>query len=242
MPAASPSRITALDGLRGVLALVVMADHVLIVTARSVALHDAATAAVLVFFAMSARVLAPRWDNRFGVFLLKRAARLLPTYALGWVLGCWLAGRIDLPERVDPPAWSLDYEFLAMLLFPPILAMAAKPLRAAFCSLAAVALGVFVALPLLYAAPFIVGAASLRWRPRSAVLEAPVPQFLGHISYSLYLLHWPLIALGEHLAGVPGVLVASCLAVPVAYLACRLIEEPAIALSHAIGRRKTVPA
>lgn len=229
-------RITALDGLRGVLALVVMLDHLVILATGSTCLHLAATASVWVFFAMSARVLAPRWDGRFGIFLLKRAARLLPTYALGWALGCLVQHGIDLPERVDPPAWSLDWEFLAMLLFPPILGLAATRRRAALGSAAALILGLTLFWPVAYLAPFILGAAATRWRPRSALLERRVPQWLGHVSYSLYLIHWPVLALAQALGGRAGLLIGAALVLPLAHLACALVEAPAIRLSQAIGR------
>jgi len=73
----------------------------------------------------------------------------------------------------------------------------------------------------------------------SRLLESAPARFLGDISYSLYLWHWPVIVFHSHLTGGPpslvgGVLLAA-LSIALAALSRRLIEEPALRVGRAEG-------
>lgn len=132
----SSARIPFLDGLRGVLACVVVASHVMVLLG-SEALYLAAYGAVWVFFVMSGLVLSRSYDGRYLPFLIRRLVRLWPVYGL-----CVLAGYGVLREppvwrvlvwypwpdlstasdwfRPDLPAWSLCVEAWAMPFMPLI--------------------------------------------------------------------------------------------------------------------------
>ncbi|MBZ9749781.1 acyltransferase [Deinococcus sp. HMF7604] len=76
--------------------------------------------------------------------------------------------------------------------------------------------------------------------------QHPAPQFLGRISYSLYLYHGVILlavvfGLGRHLALVPLLLLALILIFPVCTLAYSAVEQPAIQWSRRGARRSVVP-
>ncbi|WP_043498941.1 acyltransferase family protein [Georgenia sp. SUBG003] len=92
--------------------------------------------------------------------------------------------------------------------------------------------GVSTLLPVAGAALVIAGGAGgSRWAPAWALERAPM-QFVGEISYSLYLVHWPLLvipqaAVGlEHPLPVGATAGLALLAVPLAYLSYRFVEQP----------------
>jgi peptidoglycan/LPS O-acetylase OafA/YrhL len=86
----------------------------------------------------------------------------------------------------------------------------------------------------------MVAAVNAPWVQR--VLETPVPEFLGRISYSLYLTHLPLlfvmgIKLGPYLP-TPVMFVAFVIgALLLGYVFNRLVEVPFTSLSHKVGKR-----
>src|SRR5476651_918992 len=118
--AAKRSRVAAIDGLRGLLALVVLAWHAL-APLGAMWLLISANLAVGMFFVLSGYVLTRGWDGRFGIFLMRRFVRLWPVYALCLGAGYLIAGvhpvwseflwypLIDAYAKplIDPPAWSL---------------------------------------------------------------------------------------------------------------------------------------
>lgn len=76
-----------------------------------------------------------------------------------------------------------------------------------------------------------------RWSPLSVATARPF-QFLGGVSYSLYLWHWPLIIvapaiLGHSLVGLDKILIMA-LAVGLAYVTKKCVEDP--------GRTKLLPS
>jgi peptidoglycan/LPS O-acetylase OafA/YrhL len=93
--------------------------------------------------------------------------------------------------------------------------------------------GYAVAVPVVATALVIVGGAA---RPRfgaGLVLDRRPMQFVGAISYSLYLVHWPMLVLAQAAIGYytplpvwAGALVAAA-AVPVAWALYRFVETPA---------------
>ena len=203
------SRNRTLDGLRGCLALIVFAFH-----AGALPTGLIPATSVRLFFVISGYVLVRAWDGRFVAFLIRRAVRLWPIYALCLTVGyallgvqpslllyVWL-GSADWahPPIGDPPAWSLMIEAWAMLLMP-IFVYAARGSSVRFLLIAIVfLLASFIAPYVFYALYFLAGGRlsriSIQWSP----LETPLPQWLGRISYPLYLCHWPII----YYAGIPG--------------------------------------
>ncbi len=71
-------RIAALDGLRGVLAVVVVVRHVYVVAGIRNPLFWPSQVAVWAFFVMSAMVLVRAYDGHYFAFLARRAVRLWP--------------------------------------------------------------------------------------------------------------------------------------------------------------------
>jgi peptidoglycan/LPS O-acetylase OafA/YrhL len=236
-----------LDGLRGVLAVIVMAVHV---AAR---LYPGpvlilSQIPVAIFFVLSGLVLTRAWDGRFGVFLGRRALRLWPVYALALAAGYLVAWRpphwgeffwIPWPnydgDLIDGPVWSLFVEAWAAF-FMPLIALAGRGGR-----LRALALGLVFVLagrlfpPLLFGALFVLGAWLSRGTYRNAKLERPLPQWLGRISYSLYLTHWIVIAGFVRLFGPPGALLAILPALAIGHAVWWAVERPSITLSRRVG-------
>jgi peptidoglycan/LPS O-acetylase OafA/YrhL len=95
----------------------------------------------------------------------------------------------------------------------------------------------YAALPVVgTAAAILGGTGATRFGP-VGLLALPPMQFIGKISYSLYLVHWPLIVIPQVLVGwrepLPlwVTLLLAVVAVPLAWLLWRFVEEP--------GRRGT---
>jgi peptidoglycan/LPS O-acetylase OafA/YrhL len=90
--------------------------------------------------------------------------------------------------------------------------------------------------PLLFGTLFVIGARLPGQKARSRFLENPLSQWLGKVSYSLYLSHWLVIKLCCQLFGLPGVALGTALAAPVAWLVWRTVEKPSIDLSRRVFR------
>jgi peptidoglycan/LPS O-acetylase OafA/YrhL len=246
----APARVAAVDGLRGLMACVVLAWHAL--TPFDVSwLLMAANLAVALFFVISGYALTRAWDGRFGVFIVRRVSRLWPVFALCLGAGYLVAGvqpvwseflwfpyigPNDTPA-IDPPVWSLFLEAWAILFMPLIIwAGGASWARA----LAGVLVGV-VALLLLHdgrlmVAPlFVLGSYLSRFEIRNRLLEGPAPQWLGKVSYSLYLSHFIVIALAIRAFGPWGGVLAVPAAFGVGWLVWRWVERPSILLSRRLG-------
>ena len=220
----------------------------------------AANVSVSVFFVLSGLVLTRGWDGHFGRFLARRFVRLWPVFAVCLAAAGLLAGRVPaLAEfvwvpypRYDanelcPPMWSLFIEAWAALAMP-LIAWAGRGgvVRTLGCMAGCVALAViwhpadlatraFVS----YLVCFVAGAGLSRTGLRSPVLESGVPQWLGRISYSLYLTHWLVLrALVEGL-GSPGAVAGAVLVFPVGWCFWRCLELPSIRASRRVwaGRR-----
>lgn len=241
-------RVTAVDGLRGLLAVVVVAWHVAD-PFRIDWMLIPAKAAVVVFFVLSGYVLTRGWDGRMGIFMVRRFIRLWPVFALCLGAGFLIAGvtpvwsqflwypliHADDRPAIDPPAWSLFLEVWTMPLMPLIiwtrssLLWRGLPVATAF-------LLASIANPILQVpAYFIVGAALAHVEFRGRLLEGPIPQWLGRISYSLYLSHALVIALAVRTFGPWGGVAALPAVFAVGWLIWRLVERPSIALSRWAG-------
>jgi peptidoglycan/LPS O-acetylase OafA/YrhL len=121
--------------------------------------------------------------------------------------------------------------------FMPLIvwAGAGGPKRAALCSAPLIAAGLIVP-QFAIGVMFFAGAAFARASFRSRFLEAAIPQWLGRISYSLYLTHWLVLRLATDKFGPWGGVCAIPAVLVVAWLVWRGIELPSIRASRRIGR------
>ncbi len=241
--------------MRGILAAVVVADHAL-TELGSAALGIAADIAVSVFFVLSGLVLTRAWDGRFGPFLIRRFVRLWPVFALCLAAAGLLAGRVPEPlefvwipyPRYDahelcPPMWSLFIEAWSALAMP-LIAWSGRggAVRSLACMAACLAAAVFwqpadlgLRAFVFFLVCFVAGAGLSRTGLHSALLESAVPQWLGRISYSLYLSHWLILHASAEAFGWPGVLVGAVLCFPAGWCVWRWVERPSIRLSRAVS-------
>jgi peptidoglycan/LPS O-acetylase OafA/YrhL len=232
----------SLDGLRGCLAVLVLADHALL-TLGNGTLATPARFAVWGFFALSACVLTRAWEGRYGLFLVRRLLRLWPTYALCMGAGYELSGiRPDVwqfawipvhgwPPPANSAAWSLTIEMAAMLVMPVIVFVGRASFARLVIALLAVLVAQLVAPYAFFAAFFLVGAWLSRFDVRLPLLSARLPQWLGRLSYPLYLCHVPLISF----AGLP-IWASIPLAFAVAELLSRTVEKWSIMAARRVGR------
>ncbi|MGX9349119.1 acyltransferase family protein [Microbacterium sp. KNMS] len=183
----------------------------------------------------------------------RRGARGAVAVALGIVLAGSLAAVVALTPVSQPWAffalWTRMWEFAvgALIALVPAAAVARIPglVRAALGwaglagILAAIALigessafpGVLVLLPVLSTGAVILAGIGQDAPPRGsagAVIGSRPFVFVGEISFSLYLVHWPLIVAGALLApGLPWLPAALGVAsIPVAWALFRLVEQP----------------
>jgi peptidoglycan/LPS O-acetylase OafA/YrhL len=242
------ARVTTVDGLRGLLAALVMLAHVCndVGDPRFIPF---ARLCVMAFFGISGYVLTRGWRGRYFGFLVRRALRLWPVYALCLGVGGWLSANPpaaslyvwfpltlqaeQLPQ--DPAAWSLFVEVWAMPFMPIFVWLGRRPRFA----LAAVAfcLAAQIVFPALYfGAFFIIGSYLADRNPASALLDSRPVQWLGRISYSLYLSH--VIVFGVIKFHAPGLFIYLCIpaALAVAHALCVAVERPSIVLSRLAGR------
>jgi peptidoglycan/LPS O-acetylase OafA/YrhL len=245
---AKPSRVAAIDGLRGLLAVVVLAWHVCSPFGFDWLLV-CANVAVALFFVLSGYVLTRGWNGRVGVFLIRRFVRLWPVYALClaagyliagvhpvWTEFIWypLIGPNDQPA-IDPPIWSLFLEAWAMPLMPLVVwAGSSSLIRAALC-IGALILASLAAPQIAILGLFVAGAFLARKEFRSRILESAIPQWLGQMSYSLYLSHALVFGLAVRIFGPLGGVVAVPVAFVVAWLIWWSVERPSISASRGLG-------
>lgn len=244
----NPARISAVDGLRGVLALVVVAWHA---TPNGPAwMLMLANLAVTLFFVVSGYVLARGWNGRFGLFLARRLVRLWPVYALCLGAGYLIAGQPPVLSEflwfpligantrpfIDPPVWSLFLEVWTMpFMLLIVWAGAGRIWRAGAVMGGLIAASHFVP-QLGVGVLFVAGAYFSRSEFRNRLLESWPLQALGRISYSLYLSHWLVIALAMRLMGPWGGAMALPAVLVVAAGLWWGVERPSIAASRRLGR------
>ena len=193
-------RLLAIDGLRGALALIVLTHHIFFSFGSRLMLIPSSVA-VSLFFLMSGYVLTRSYDGDYVRFLLRRFLRLWPVYAACLVVAYAIANRPPIwtefiwfpyispldPKAVDPPMWSLILESWAMPFMPFIVwAGTSSTLRTAIAMVIILCAAVIYA-PTLVLLFFVGGAFLSKLELRSSLLESAIPQWLGKISYSLYL-------------------------------------------------------
>lgn len=240
-------RSQEIDGLRGLLAATVLAYHVAVsglpIMSTNIALSNAAAIIALLcivgFFVISGYVLAPMTAT-LPSFVLRRGRRLIPMHVACMAIGALLVGATSAeflrgelwiyPDRspLDGPDWSLRVEMAATILWPFIVFSSRKAIIAlvsvpVFFWLSRAVWYDFIWIPF-----FIVGArmsfAEIRV-PRISFLRSAPLQFLGRISFSLYMTHWVVIKIMGPVAGL-------VLAVPIAMLAYVLVEKPSLQWSR----------
>src|SRR5271154_5635711 len=163
------SRVTGVDGLRGWLAAWVMIAH-LVNAYGSGALIGLANAAVMVFFVISGYVLTRSWNGNFPAFLVRRAFRLWPVYALSLAVGGYMIQKTppvsfffwcpfegihgDIPY--NPVLWSLFVEAWSALFMPIIIWIGRRQLLSAASIVALTAMQVLNK-DISYGAYFVLG-------------------------------------------------------------------------------------
>jgi peptidoglycan/LPS O-acetylase OafA/YrhL len=244
-PAVESARVAAVDGMRGLLAVVVLAWHVSAPFGINWMLMPA-NIAVGLFFVLSSYVLTRTWNGRFGVFLTRRLLRLWPVYAVclaaGYIIAgvppVWseffwypLIGPNDEPA-INPPVWSLFLEVWAMPFMPLIVWSSSNIFRGATCAAGAMLVGLIVP-QISILCLFVVGAF---FSHISRLLEAAIPQWLGRISYSLYLSHALVLTVFVRAFGAWGGVLAIPAALAIGWLIWWGVERPSIRVSRKIGR------
>jgi peptidoglycan/LPS O-acetylase OafA/YrhL len=256
MSARTSSRVTSVDGLRGLLAVGVMVAH-LFNSAGTARLVPFASLCVIGFFIISGYVLTLGWRGAYAGFLVRRFVRLWPLFALCLGVGSWLSTPAPLSNYFwypymgvlrqapqDPVTWSLFVEAWAMPFMPLIIWVGRRP-RVMFPVLVALVLAQFWLKDLYYGAFFIIGSHFAdKGALSSRLLDSAPVQWLGRISDSLYLSHVLVIGMLKfHLPGLWIYLAIPC-CLAVAQALCVLVEQPSIALSRRAGRwvERALPA
>jgi len=245
------ARVRALDALRGILALVVVADHVMWILG-STALVEAARWAVIAFFVMSGYVLARSYDGAPLAFVVRRLVRLWPVYAVCILAGhllirtmpiagefLWWPSVLTADPPADPPAWTLYLEAWATFFLPTLFWLGSKG-RIIALMLSPASLAFTLIDPRLwFVALFAAGSAAAQFNiPWPSRIPAPAV-WLGKISYSLYLSHWICIGACVAALGPFGAALGVALTFPVAWCVWRWIEMPSIKLSRLAGNLVT---
>jgi peptidoglycan/LPS O-acetylase OafA/YrhL len=237
----------SVDGLRGLLAAFVVLAH-LVNSAGSGRLIPFANLCVMGFFVISGYVLTRGWRGSFASFLVRRFVRLWPLFALCLAVGSWLSTPAPLSNYFwypymgvlrqapqDPVTWSLFVEAWAMPFMLVIIWVGRRP-RVMFPVLAALVLAQFWYKDFYYGVFFIIGSHFAdKTILSSPLLDGAPVQWLGRISYSLYLSHVLVIgALKFHLPQLWIYLAIPC-CLAVAQILCVLVEQPSIALARRAG-------
>ena len=243
------NRIPALDGLRGVLAGVVVIHHCLRAAGSNAALL-AANISVLCFFIMSGYVLGRSYDGQPVAFLARRVVRLWPLYAVCMIAGFGLlhqapplADMLMWPptsenaQTVDLPVWSL---YLELWGSPALLVLFWLARKGRGVALAATLTAATIMMfdPRFFVVTFFaIGVSATCFDIRFPANIPGWALWLGKISFSLYLTHWIVINTCAKAFGGIGICIAALAVLPVAWVAWRTIERPSITLSRHIGRQ-----
>ncbi len=245
-----PSRIASVDGLRGLLALVVVYEHT-----RWSVLHGHTDApgqfAVLAFFMMSGYVLTRGWHGDFLAFLAKRFVRLWPLFALCFAVGAllhnatptwtyffWYPFVYDFEKSpvllLNGPMWSQFVEAWAAL-FMPLIVWASRSVVSVIAVTAISMLCFHIDRCFLYATLFVVGAFYSTCDFNLPLLNGRALQWLGRISYSLYLTHSIVLELCERYLPAAAWLEIP-VALAVAQVVCVMVDRPSVRASRWVGK------
>ncbi|WP_250447983.1 acyltransferase [Actinotalea sp. C106] len=178
-----------------------------------------------------------------GTLLQSPALRYLPIFALGVILAAHLDDVGRAARRVDEhPHHRVLWTALALTATALVTARwTVRGLPVDAPALEALASGASIL------GACLVVVLALHWDPLRRALETPVWQWVGVRSFSLYLVHIPVIAAVTLLLPATVAGLAAALAVPVAVVVAavfyRLVERPAHHLSRRVGTRTaSIPA
>jgi len=132
---------------------------------------------------------------------------------------------------VDMPSWSLGIEVRAMLFMPIIVWAARGHWTRTLLVMAAWLVECGFTPNFTFGVAFIMGARLSSFDFRCALLEQEPFQWLGNISYSLYMCQWPVVAWLYNRWGVGGSLITMPVVLGVAWSLWALVERPSIMLS-----------
>jgi peptidoglycan/LPS O-acetylase OafA/YrhL len=247
------NRIPFLDAVRGILASVVVAHHILMWEGIKV-LDGVAALAVCCFFVLSGYVLARGYDGNVPAFFVRRFIRLWPVYAVCLTSGYllygdsptwqeliwWPTSRLRLLPKIDLPAWTLYIEAWATPLLPPLVWIARWNRMAAL----AVAMLLFVTslflmdgiyVSIVYFAFFAIGVACSRFELSLPTAAPLLALWLGRIGYSLFLSHWVVLTGIFMVFGRWAILPVVPAIFVVAFGVWWAIERPSIKVSRRVG-------
>ncbi len=149
-----------------------------------------------------------------------------------------LSGKLDM--AIGPPAVArMAGGFLAGCILARRALPAARPGRghdAALALVVVLAAGTLLLVPDVWCLPLLVTSVALAAQPgpaTAALLSAPLPMYLGRISFALYLCHWPILKMVQAWqptdmrgAGPAGTVLTLAASLAMAHVLCRTVEEP----------------
>ncbi|MBC7723965.1 MAG: acyltransferase [Burkholderiaceae bacterium] len=158
----------------------------------------------------------------------------LPAFALGGLLAANYASLATSAARLSEKSWGTA-AWTGLLVAGPLLLVAywlLRPLLSAPWN--------DVALSLRVPGAVLIVAVVAFWPPLHRVLSARPVVWLGTLSFSLYLVHFPIVVTFAELAGPGRWWLGALVSVPVSLLAAwlmlRWVERPSLALASRVGR------
>jgi peptidoglycan/LPS O-acetylase OafA/YrhL len=240
------ARVAGLDGLRGLLAVYVMIAHVANAYGNG-RLIGGASVSVMIFFVISGYVLTRSWNGNFLPFLVRRFFRLWPVYALSLAVGGYMIHQgpplslyfwypFDIHGNIpyNPVMWSLFVEAWSALFMPIIVWIGRRP-GATALTITALAAMQFVSKDISYGAYIVLGSYMSKFTFDERYFKGPFTQWLGKISYSLYLTHLLVIAACRYHFPDIAIYIAMPASLAAAYLVWLIVERPSLWLSRYFG-------
>ena len=242
------ARVLSIDGLRGILAAIVVLAHFAVRLGTEQLLPLASTC-VCGFFLISSYALTLSWRGGYATFLGKRFLRLWPAYAVAMMIGAFFTGvpvawhdYFWFPFKgryghfdQDPVVWSLYVEVYASLAMPLIILVSSNAILASFVGAGFVLAGGWD-INFSYAPFFLAGSFLARAPFDFAILNSRFVQWLGRISYSLYLTHCLVIMFLESFYPSTWTYVSIPVCLLVAHVFHAVIEQPSISASQRLGK------